>query len=149
MCKPAYLVPVPAMINWDGCVRKASCIKMVGMTEVQAPISLDGVGSPSGLLVHLPVVSSFCSQKIQKMVKCTFWYQFTRVVPYKVQRAIKWLCVYPVVTSTAGMAWLGTPAVSRVAFDDCLSGIILQVTCLSLGSTNNVKALKEYCSAFV
>jgi len=32
-------------------------------------------------------------QKIQKMVKCTFWYRLTRVVPDKVQRAVKWLCV--------------------------------------------------------
>ena len=32
-------------------------------------------------------------QKIQKMVKCTFWYQLTRVVPDRVQRAVKWLCV--------------------------------------------------------
>jgi len=28
-------------------------------------------------------------QKIQKMAKCTFWYQFTRVVLDKVQRAVK------------------------------------------------------------
>jgi len=33
-------------------------------------------------------------QKIQKMAKCTFWYQFTRVVPGKVQRAVKQWCVY-------------------------------------------------------
>jgi len=32
-------------------------------------------------------------QKIQKMAKCTFWYQLTRVVLDKVQRAIKWLYV--------------------------------------------------------
>jgi len=31
-------------------------------------------------------------QKIQKMAKCTFWYQLTRVVPDKVLRAVKWLC---------------------------------------------------------
>jgi len=30
-------------------------------------------------------------QKIQKMVKCTFWYWLTQVVPDIVQRAIKWL----------------------------------------------------------
>jgi len=28
------------------------------------------------------------------MAKCTSWYQLTRVVPDKVQRAVKWLCVY-------------------------------------------------------
>jgi len=32
-------------------------------------------------------------QKIQKMAKCTFWYQLTWVVLDNVQRAIKWLCV--------------------------------------------------------
>jgi len=32
-------------------------------------------------------------QKIQKTVKCTFWYWLTRVVLIKVQRAVKWLCV--------------------------------------------------------
>ena len=32
-------------------------------------------------------------QKIQKMAKCTFWYQLTQVVPDKVQRAVKWLYV--------------------------------------------------------
>jgi len=32
-------------------------------------------------------------QKIQKMAKCAFWYQLTRVVPDKVQIAVKWLCV--------------------------------------------------------
>ena len=33
-------------------------------------------------------------QRIQKVAKCTFWYQLTRVVPDKVQRAVKWLCVF-------------------------------------------------------
>jgi len=28
------------------------------------------------------------------MAKCTFWYQLTWVVPDKVQRAVKWLCVW-------------------------------------------------------
>jgi len=32
-------------------------------------------------------------QKIQKMAKCTLWYQLTRVVPDNVQRVVKWLCV--------------------------------------------------------
>ena len=30
-------------------------------------------------------------QKMQKMAKCTFRYQLTRVVPDKVQIAVKWL----------------------------------------------------------
>jgi len=32
-----------------------------------------------------------CHQKIQKMAKYTSWYWLTRVVPDKVQKAIKWL----------------------------------------------------------
>jgi len=32
-------------------------------------------------------------QKIQKMMKCTFWYWLTRVVLDKVERVVKWLCV--------------------------------------------------------
>ena len=40
-------------------------------------------------------------QKIQKMAKYTFWYQLTRIVPDKVQRAVKWLslCVLLLVVS--------------------------------------------------
>ena len=68
---------------------------MVGTVEVGAPISLDGV------VVH-PDCWCMClcylhsAPKIQKMVKCTFWYRLTWVVPDKVQRAIKWLYVYVV-----------------------------------------------------
>jgi len=43
VCKPAYLVPVQARINWEGCVRKGILRKMVGMAELGASISLDGV----------------------------------------------------------------------------------------------------------
>ena len=32
--------------------------------------------------------------KIKKMAKCSFWYLLTRVVPDKVQTAVKWLCVW-------------------------------------------------------
>jgi len=69
---------------------RASGIKMVGMVEVEAPISLDGVA------VYPDVGASACvifilHQKIQKMAKCTFWYWLTRVVPDIVQTAIKWL----------------------------------------------------------
>jgi len=61
------------------------------MAEVGAPISLDGWQS-------IQIVGAFACvivillQKIQ-MAKYTFWYRLTRVVPDKVQRAIKWLCV--------------------------------------------------------
>ena len=59
---------------------------MVGMAEVGAPISLDWWQC-------IQVVIFILLQKIQKMAKCTFWYRLTRVVPDKVHRAIKWLCV--------------------------------------------------------
>jgi len=61
----------------------------VGMTEMGAPISLDGVAvvGVSACIIFI------LYQKIQKMVKCTFWYQLTQVVLDKVQRAVKWLCV--------------------------------------------------------
>jgi len=74
---------------------RASGIKMVGIVEMGAPISLDGwqsiriVGASACVIFIL-------QQKIQKMVKCTFWYQLTWVVPVKVQRAVKWLCVLKV-----------------------------------------------------
>jgi len=60
------------------------------MIEEGAPISLDGVA------VHLVAGASACvifilHQKIQKMAKCTFCYWLIRVVPDKVQGAIKWL----------------------------------------------------------
>jgi len=62
------------------------------MAEMRAPISLDGWQSIQ------TVGASACAifilhQKIQKMAKCTFWYQLTRVVADKVQRDVKWLCV--------------------------------------------------------
>ena len=71
---------------------RTSGVKMVGMAEMGAAISLDGVA------VIRVVGASACvifilHHKIQKMVKCTFWYQLARIVPDKVQRAVKWLCV--------------------------------------------------------
>ena len=86
-----YLVPVATRINWEGCVRKGIRHKLVGMAEMEASISLDGVA------VHLDCWCICCifilDQKIQKMAKCIFWYQLTQVVPDKVQRAVKSLCV--------------------------------------------------------
>jgi len=65
---------------------------MVGMAEVGAPISLDGWKS-----IHT-VGASACVmfillQKIQKIAKCTFWYQLTQVFSDRVHRTVKWLCV--------------------------------------------------------
>ena len=62
------------------------------MAEVEAPISLDGVAvHPDCWCICLCYL--ILLQKIQKMVKCTFWYRLTRVVPDKVHRAVKWLCM--------------------------------------------------------
>jgi len=63
---------------------------MVAMAEMGAPISLDGV---VGILFVSACVIFVLHQRIWKMAKCTFWYQLTWVVPDKVQRAVKWLCV--------------------------------------------------------
>jgi len=65
---------------------------MVGMAEIGAPISLDGRQSIR-IIGASDCVIFILLQKIQKMAKCTFWYQLTRVVPDKVQRAVKWFCV--------------------------------------------------------
>jgi len=72
---------------------RASGVKMVGMADMGAPISLDGWQSIWIVDVSAYSVIFILHQKIQKMAKCTFWYQLTRVVPDKVQRAVKWLCV--------------------------------------------------------
>jgi len=64
---------------------------MVGMAEVGHQLvwmgwqSIQIVGASACVIFIL-------LQKIQKMVKCTFWYRLTWVVPDKVHRAIKWLC---------------------------------------------------------
>ena len=57
------------------------------MAEMGAPINLDGWQSIRMVGVSACVNFIF-PQKIQKMAKCTFWYQLTRVVPDKVQRAV-------------------------------------------------------------
>ena len=65
---------------------------MVGMVEMGhqlvwigwQSIRIVGVSACVILILH---------QKIQKMAKCTFWYQLTWVVLDRVQRAVKWLCM--------------------------------------------------------
>ena len=61
-------------------------IKIVAMAVWMGWQSIQIVGASACVIFIL-------LQKIQKMVKCTFWYRLTRVVLDKVQRAIKWLCV--------------------------------------------------------
>jgi len=51
-----------ARINWEGCAGRASGIKMVAMAKVGHQLVWIG-GSLSGLLVCLPVLSSFCTRK--------------------------------------------------------------------------------------
>jgi len=71
---------------------RASGIKMVGMVEVEAPISLDGMAvHPDYWCTASACVIFILHQKIQKMAKGTFWYWLTRVVLDIVQRAVKWL----------------------------------------------------------
>ena len=62
------------------------------MAEMAAPVSLDG-GQSIRIVGASDCVIFILLQKIQKTAKCTFWYWLTRVVPDKVQRAVKWLCV--------------------------------------------------------
>ena len=81
-----------ARINWKGCVRKGIRHKKVGMAEMGHQLvwmewqSIRIVGASACVIFIL-------HQKIQKVAKCTFWYQLTRVVLDRVQRAVKWLCV--------------------------------------------------------
>ena len=83
---------------------RASCVKMVGMAEVGHQLvwmgwqSIQIVGASACVIFIL-------LQKIQKMAKCTFWFRLTQVVPDKVQRAAKWLCVY---VCDSGFLWLST-----------------------------------------
>jgi len=83
-----------ARINWEGCARKGIRCKNGGdgrdgghqfVWMGQQSIRTVGVSACVIFILH---------QKIQKMAKCTFWYQLTRVVLDKVHRAVKWLCVY-------------------------------------------------------
>jgi len=83
-----------ARINWEGCVRKGiRRKKMVGWQRWGHQLvwmwwqSIRIVGASACVIFIL-------HQKMQKMAKCTFWYQLTRVVPDKVQRAVKWLSVF-------------------------------------------------------
>jgi len=72
-----------ARINWEGCARKGIWHQLVWM------------GWQSVRIVGASVCVIFIlHQKIQKMAKCTFWFQLNRVVPDKVQRSVKRLCVF-------------------------------------------------------
>jgi len=91
--KPAYLVPVPSQDKLGGLCQEGHPawkwwvwqrwehqLVWMGWQSIQ----IVGVSASVIFILH---------QKIQKTAKFTVWYQLTRVVPDKVQRAVKWLCV--------------------------------------------------------
>jgi len=89
-----------ARINGEGCVRKGIRRKMVGMAEVGALISQDGVAVHPNCwclclcYLHFAPIKSRRWQTTMSVVgECFFWYWLTQVVPDKFQRAIKRLCV--------------------------------------------------------
>jgi len=88
----AYLVPVPSQDKLGRLCKEGILLKNGGDGRGEAPIRLDGWQSIQ-IVVASACVIFILLQKIQKMAKCTFWYRLTRVVPDKVQRAVKWLCV--------------------------------------------------------
>jgi len=63
----------PNRINWEGCARKGIRRKMVGMVEVGHQLVWIGWQSIQ-IVVASTCVIFILHQKIQKMVKCTFWY---------------------------------------------------------------------------
>ena len=65
---------------------------MVEMAEVGAPIRLDGVAVHPDCWCVCLCYRHFAPEN-PETAKYTFWYRLTRVVPDKVQRAIKWFCV--------------------------------------------------------
>jgi len=71
---------------------RASGAKDGGDGRDGATINLDGWQSIQ-IVGASACVMFILHQKIQKMTKCTFWYQLTRVVLDKVQRGVKWLRV--------------------------------------------------------
>jgi len=82
-----------ARINWKGCVRKGVWCRNGGMTEVGAPISLDGVAVHPDCWCICLCYLHFAPENPEDGEMYTFWYQLTRVVLDKVQRAVKWLCI--------------------------------------------------------
>ena len=83
-CKPAYLVPVPSQDKLGGLCQR--------WQRWGHQYSLDGVAVIRIVDVSACVIF-ILHRKIQKMAKCTFWYQLIWVLQHKVQRAVKWLCV--------------------------------------------------------
>jgi len=80
-------------------------------------------------------------QKIQKMAKCTFRYQLklTRIVPHKVQRAIKWLCVC--------VLWNGEATFFRNESQvEVLEIIQYSALVVRSGYTGNVVVLRVVCT---
>jgi len=74
--------------NWEGCTRNGIWRKNGGDVR-DGGTNLSGLG---GIVGASACVIFILHEKIQKIEKCTFWYQLTRIVPDKVQRAVKWFC---------------------------------------------------------
>jgi len=118
---------------------RASGVKIVGMAEVGHRLVWMRWQSIQIVSVSACVVF-ILHQKIQKMAKCTFWYQLTRVGPDRVHRAVKRLCVCAIVDSSmfsfyarqrsysAYMPWQFRPS---VCLSICLS--VRPSVCLSHG----------------
>jgi len=93
VCKPAYLVPVPSQDKLEGlCKEGHPAYKWWGWQRWGHQLVWMGWQSIQIVGASACVIFSLL-QKIQKMAKCTFCYRLTRVVPDKVHRAVKLLCV--------------------------------------------------------
>jgi len=61
---------------------RASGVKIVGMAEMGAPVSLDGVAVHPDCWCVCLCYLHFAPEN-PELTKCTFWYQLTWVVPTK------------------------------------------------------------------
>ena len=93
-----------AMINWEGCDRRASSVKMGYDGGGSLIISLDGV-APSRIVGVSASVIFHCTTKARRRRsrrRFLLWHRLTRVVPEK--KAVKWLCVCVLMLRTINTA---------------------------------------------
>jgi len=114
-----------AGINWEGCVRKGILHKMVGWHRWGH--QLVWIVGASACVIFILL------QKIQKVAKCTFWYQLTGVVPDKIKRVVKWLCVCVCLMTVPLVC---NPAVTLSSHTHCVS--LVEPCCANpwLGNVN-------------
>ena len=98
---------------------RVSGLKMLGMAEVGHQLVWMGWQSIWIVGVYACVIFIF-QKKIQKMAKCTFWHQLTRVVPDKLQRAVKWLLCVCVCVCFDAVGWVAgrAPACEKTEWWD-------------------------------